>query len=75
VKLYYDDVWYDFIIKNIVKNLTDYSYSYTAQDRFINELSKTGFNIEFSDEQGNNMDTVNNLVTKVLEGTDWQLSP
>lgn len=75
VKLYYDDVWQDFIIKNIVKNSTDYSYSYTAQDRFINELSKTGFNIEFSDEQGNNMNTVNNLVTKVLEGTDWQLSP
>jgi hypothetical protein len=37
-------------------------------------LSKTGYNIEFSDELENNMDTIYNLVSKVVEGTDWTVN-
>lgn len=75
IKLHYEDQWYDLVIKNIVKNSNDYSLTYTAQDLFINELSKTGFNLEFADEIGNNMDSARGLVAKVLEETDWTLNP
>jgi len=58
VKLKYykgDEVkWLDFLIKDISENSSDYSFTYTATDLFINELSKSGFNLEFSTELENN---------------------
>ena len=74
IKLHYHDEWYDLVIKNVVKNSNDYSYTYTAQDLFIQELSKTGYNLEFSDELENNMKPITELVAQVLEGTDWQVN-
>lgn len=71
IKLKYDDEWYDFIIKNIVENSNDYSFSYTATDLFINELSKTGFDLVFDDELYNNIGSARELISTTLEGTDW----
>ena len=45
--------WLDFVIKNISENSETYLYTYTATDQFVNELSKTGFNLVF-DEKTNN---------------------
>ena len=45
-----DTKWYDFIIKNISENSSNKTYSYTAKDLFINELSKSGFSLEFDAE-------------------------
>lgn len=74
IKLKYKNEWYDFIIKLIEEDKTNYTFTYTAIDSYINELSKTGFNLEFSTELENNMGTISELGTKVLEGTDWQVS-
>ena len=77
VKLKYEEKgeekWLDFIIKNISENSETYLYSYTATDLFINELSKTGFNLVFDEKQNNNIGTVNELGERVLEGTDWRI--
>ena len=43
VKLKYNNDWYDFIIKNIDENSEEKTYTYTAEDLFVNELSKNGF--------------------------------
>lgn len=74
LKLKYKNKWYDFIVKNISENDTEYSYNVTATDYFINELSKNGNSIEFSSELGNNMDTIDVLAKDILDGTDWELS-
>lgn len=73
VKLHYDGKWYDFIIKNISEDSTTKAFVYTCKDLFLNELSKTGFELEFDAELGNNMGTLTELATKVLDGSDWQL--
>jgi hypothetical protein len=36
----------------------NYKFKYTATDLFINELSKTGYNLEFDTERENNQGTV-----------------
>ena len=73
VKLYYDNEWYDLIIKNIQESPYSDKFNYTAQSAPINELSKTGFNLEFDTELENNMGTILDLSQKVVEGTDWQI--
>ena len=75
VKLSYKGKWYDFIVKNITENSDNYSFSYTLTDAFINELSKTGFEITLATELENNCDTITNLAGKVLENTDWAVGP
>lgn len=65
--------WLDFIIKKIDESSSDYVFTYTAEDLFINELSKSGFSLTFDAEIGNNTGTVNELGALVLDGTDWQI--
>lgn len=65
--------WYDLIIKNIQEDSESKVFSYTAKDQFINELSKTGFDLEFAPELENNMGTVVQLGERILEGSDWKI--
>lgn len=71
VKVYWKNKWYDFIIKDIKEDSTGRSAIYTCKDLFINELSKSGYNLEFSSELMNNTGTVEELATEVLHGSGW----
>lgn len=73
LKLYYDDKWYDLLIKNVKVDSTKYSYDITATDQYINELSKNGFNITFDAEMRNNVGTVQTLASRTLADTDWEV--
>ena len=74
VKVLWKGKWYDLIIKSIQENSGDKSITYTCKDLFVNELSKTGFDLEFDNELMNNQGTVQDLGELVLEGTDWSLA-
>ena len=63
--------WLDLVIKKIDESSENYKFTYTATDLFINELSKSGYNLEFDMELENNQGPVNELASKVLAGTDW----
>lgn len=71
IKVLWKDKWYDLVIKNCQENSKDHTITYTCKDLFINELSKTGFDLEFDTELANNTGNVKNLTLKVLNGTDW----
>ena len=73
VKLKYDGEWFDFIIKNIQENSESKAFTYTCKDLFVNELSKTGFEIELDNELENNMGTIDFLADKILEDSDWSV--
>lgn len=68
-----DCEWYDFVIKNIQENSENKTFSYTAKDLFINELSKSGFDIELDAKLENNQGTIWQLGETILEGSDWQI--
>ena len=65
--------WHDLVIKSVSPNSTKNVYSYTAKDANVQELAKSGFELDFKEELGNNSGTANELVSKILEGTDWSL--
>ena len=70
-----DVKWYDLVIKNIQENSESKTFTYTAKDLFINELSKSGFNLEFSSELENNIGNIETLAEQILDESDWQLKP
>ena len=74
VKVHWKDKWYDLVIKNIQEDSSGRSVTYTCKDLFVNELSKTGFDLVFDNELENNQGTAPELVEKVLEGSDWRLA-
>ena len=73
VKLKYGDEWYDFIIKNCEESSEADTFQYSCTDLWVNELAKTGYNVELAQELGNNQGTVTELAERVLESTDWEV--
>lgn len=74
VKLYYQDKWYDFVIKDIDEQSSKKTNSYQLEDALVQELSKNGFNIVLDNSKMNNSGTVKELATEVLKETDWIVS-
>lgn len=71
VKLNYDGTWYDFIVKNVQEDSSNYIYTYQLEDALVNELSKNGFGVVLDDTLQNNSGTAQELATSVLKDTDW----
>lgn len=75
VKVFYKNEWYDFIIKEVQENSDNYTFTYSCLGLFVNELSKTGFDLEFDPELDNNQGTIIELGNVVVAGTDWKIAP
>lgn len=79
IKVQWLGQWYDLVIKNIQEASNGKSVTYTCEDANINELAKSGFDLIFDDElsinttTGGNQGTVQQLVERTIEGTDWQI--
>lgn len=71
IKLFYEDKWYDFIVKEIVRDKTNKTLSFQCIDSYVNELSRTGYDILFDAELENNIGTAGELIEEVLEGTEY----
>ena len=68
-----DVQWYDLVIKSIQENSDTKTYTYTAKNQFVNELSKSGFNLQLDSQLENNMGNVNDLGKFIISETDWEL--
>ena len=72
IKVLWKNKWYDLVIKNIEEDSTGKGLTYTCQDLSITELSKNGYNLQFTAELQNNNGTAAELVQQVLDGSGWQ---
>ena len=73
VKLYYKNRWFDFVIKNISENSSNYLYTYQLEEVYVQELSKNGFGLTLDAESNNNLGTAKQLAEYCLSGTDWSV--
>lgn len=71
VKLYYENKWYDFIIKRVVETSSNYLYQFELEDALVQELSKNGFGVTFDPSMNNNYGTAKKLAEDTLKDTDW----
>lgn len=72
VKVLWKNEWYDMLIKDIAEDSSGKSAIYTCQDLFITELSKNGYNLEFTSDLQNNNGTAADLTEQVLDGSGWK---
>lgn len=77
LKLKYREEWYEFYIKKITeeKKYKAIMYSYECEDSFINELSRTGYEIEFADELNNSVAEVGDFMEEILDDSVWDYTP
>ena len=73
IKVLWKDEWYDLLIKQIKEDQVNHVFTYTCEDAYITELSRTGFELVFSTELENNIGTAPELIEQTLKGTDWNL--
>ena len=74
LKLKHNGKWYDFLVKNIQQDSNNATYSYSATDLHITELSKNGYGLVLDTSLMNNMGTVNELADRILKDTGWSLA-
>ena len=73
IKLYWKGRWYNLVIKSTDENSEEKSITYTCIDNYVNELSRTGFNIVFDKQLENSTGTAAELASRVLKGSDWSV--
>ena len=73
VKLYYNNEWSEFLLKERDETSEDYVFKYTAVELFSLELSKTGYDVVLDQSLNNNQGTVIELGKRALKDTDWQV--
>lgn len=73
IKCKWQDKWYDFVVKDMQRDSSNKSVTVTCKDQYINELSRTGFDITMNTELENNMGTAWELVENALEHSEWEL--
>lgn len=73
VKLHYKNQWYDYIIKEIIKEHTDsgVKLNISCNSLGLEELSKQGIGLSFSLDQNNCIDTLDNFATAILADSTW----
>ena len=67
------DKWYDFVIKEIQEDSTNYLATYILEDALVVELSRNGFETTLDKELMNNHGNALKLAKEVLKGTDWEV--
>ena len=67
IKVNDDGKWYDLFIKNVKQDSNNSTYTYTAEDVHISELSKLGYDVTLDDQLMNNLGTAEELAKSILE--------
>lgn len=75
LKLQLGKEWYDLIVTKISKKTDKNVYSITAEDLYITELGKNGFQVELATDLENNMGTVSEIGEYILKNSDWRVAP
>lgn len=75
VKVKFRGEWHDFIIKEVGEvHGSSFIVSYSCQSLAIYELGKSGYEIDFSEGQNNNVQTASEFMRTTLDGSGWKFS-
>lgn len=77
VKLYYKDQWKEFYVKKITeeKQFKAIMKTFECTDSFIEELSRTGYEIEFASDLNNSVEEIGVFTEEILEDSIWDYRP
>lgn len=74
IKLHYKGEWFTFYVKKVVEKRDKgiMQYSYTCEDSFITELSKTGYKLTFNEYTDHYVEEIHTFAKDILDGSEWQ---
>ena len=77
IELNFEDEWYELTIKNISEQKTNRTImkNYTCSDSYIDELSRTGYEIYLNPEANNSVNEINNFMEETLQNSIWEYKP
>lgn len=77
LKFFYKGEWYEYNIKQIQedKQFKSIMKVFSCQDGFIDELSRTGYDIKFAPELNNSVEEIGQFTEDILETSVWDYRP
>lgn len=77
IKLFFKNKWYELIVKEIneSKSFKSIMKNFTCSDGFIDELSRTGYDIQLDPELNNSVNEINVFMDTILEDSVWGYKP
>ena len=77
IKLKFKNQWYEMDVKSISekKNFKSVMKDFTCSDGFIDELSRTGYDIYLDPEANNSVNEIHNFMEETLENSIWDYKP
>lgn len=77
IKLKFKNKWYEMVVKSIneKKNFKSVMKDFTCSDGFIDELSRTGYDIYLDPEANNSVNEIHDFMDETLENSIWDYRP
>lgn len=77
LKLHYKGKWYEFYVKQIKEDklFKAIMKTFTCTDSFIDELSRTGYELEFAPELNNSVEEIGTFTEEIIEDSIWDYTP
>ena len=77
IKLKFKNQWYEMVVKSIneKKNFKSVMKDFTCSDGFIDELSRTGYDIYLDPEANNSVNEIHDFMDETLENSIWDYKP
>ena len=77
IKLKFKNKWYEMVVKSIneKKNFKSVMKDFTCSDGFIDELSRTGYDIYLDPEANNSVNEIHDFMEETLENSIWDYRP
>ena len=77
IKLNFRDKWYELVIKDISesKNYKSIMKNFSCSDGYIDELSRTGYEIILDPELNNSVEEIHSFMEPTLKNSVWQYNP
>lgn len=77
IKLKFKNQWYEMVVKSIneKKNFKSVMKDFTCSDGFIDELSRTGYDIYLDPEANNSVNEIHDFMDETLENSIWDYRP
>ena len=77
IKLKFKNQWYEMVVKSIneKKNFKSVMKDFTCADGFIDELSRTGYDIYLDPEANNSVNEIHDFMDETLENSIWDYRP
>ena len=73
LKLKFQEEWYDLIVQQVEESKVDKVIKCVATDLYVEELAKSGYNINYNVDSNNSVGNIYDLANRAVENSGWEV--